>query len=399
MIKIKNSRSLGSSRRLKIMHCVDASDIESTYAVAGLIQEQAKLGYDVGLIYSPSARNAHFDANLKNLHALCSLGLFAISMTSRLGLNSVSALRTIRKTLEQKAPRIVHSHGIQAGTYARLACAKINRKAKTIATFHTSNGKKASRFINSFSGHFKAAAERRFAFMTDGIIFESAQSASLFQTQVGDIPCPSRIIHHGLADYDAYAFAEEGHNAYQKQSYHQEGHIADFVFIGDLVRENAVEIFLQALSGITVQTPVTAAIVGDGPERKALQRHVRKLKFGPHVAFLKPRPIEEAMTKGRCLVYAPTKQDGFPFILLEAGMTALPSITTNAGVIPEIIQNTHKHIIPANDVLALRNRMEAFLIDPTPFEVEADHFAEHLYNTFSAQRMTDAVMEFYYTAV
>ena len=60
---------------------------------------------------------------------------------------------------------------------------------------------------------------------------------------------------------------------------------ADIVFVGRLVNRKGVKALIDAIARIETRRP-TVAIVGDGPLRPRLERHVRRMGLARHIAFL-----------------------------------------------------------------------------------------------------------------
>ncbi|MEM7619579.1 MAG: glycosyltransferase family 4 protein [Pseudomonadota bacterium] len=354
--------------------------------VQDLIIEQARLGFEVGLICDRYIANEISRYKTQEFQNLCKLGIFEIPMTTRLGFSDIRCLRKIRKIAENSQAHVLHGHGPKAAAYTRLATAKMNRHGKKIASFYTPLSQNIDSAGNTFTGSFKRAAERRLATYTDGIIFESTYCANIFQQHIGDVLCPHRIIPHGIRSQEV-----EGHTVNEN--------VYDFIFAGDLNKNSGIDLFIKAMSNITVQTPVTALIVGNGSEKTNVKRQIRKLGFSQHIQLQDQSPYEADFRQARCCVIPARRQEIFPYIFLNAALSEIPIIATNTGIISEITSGTSKTLLPTDDSRALLERMEAFLLDSLPFEIEAELFAEHVDKMFSAQRMTDAIMEFYFTAV
>ena len=83
--------------------------------------------------------------------------------------------------------------------------------------------------------------------------------------------------------------------------------------------------------------------------------------------------------------------------MLEAAASEVPFIATDVGCYSEIIDGTSIELVPPKDVDRMRERMEAFLVDPTPHEVQAELFAEHICEKFKADIMVDELLEMYFS--
>ena len=108
------------------------------------------------------------------------------------------------------------------------------------------------------------ALERRLARKTDGLIFESTFAADAYRAGVGTPACPARVIPNGLLpeEFTAVVPAADA---------------ADVVFIGELRRLKGVDVLIDALSLVSARRPVTAVIVGDGPDAMTFRHQAQTL--------------------------------------------------------------------------------------------------------------------------
>ena len=106
--------------------------------------------------------------------------------------------------------------------------------------------------------------------------------------------------------------------------------IADVVVTGRLVPHKRIELVLQAL---THAPGITAAIIGDGPERERLEAYAARLGIAERVCFtgrIEDDARVTAIVKGaRCVVCA-SEQEGFGMSVLEAMAAGTPPIVVQA---------------------------------------------------------------------
>jgi len=108
-------------------------------------------------------------------------------------------------------------------------------------------------------------------------------------------------------------------------------------------------------------------IVGDGPQRTALEQQSTTLALGSHVTFAGNR--DDVAPWLQCLdVFALPSyaNEGVPQALLQAMFTGLPAVTTNAGAIPEIaVHEQTAIVVPKEDPRALASALATLLADRT----------------------------------
>lgn len=108
------------------------------------------------------------------------------------------------------------------------------------------------------------------------------------------------------------------------------------------------------------------AIVGDGPQRDALERHVAALGLEPRVRFAgQQRDVAPWLASLDVFALPSTANEGVPQALLQAMFAGVPCVTTSAGAIPEIARDGETAlVVPAGDAGALARAIDRVLADP-----------------------------------
>lgn len=340
------------------------------------------MGHHVGIICDARPAGKAAEAALRNLgENVCSLGVFRVAMSRQLGLHDLTACWAVRRFARDAQAQILHGHGAKGGAYARLAVHKLKRSGLDIRAFYTPHGGSLHYSPGSLKGRIFMALERRLGHKTDGLIFESAYSAELYQAKVGPFTCQAHVIPNGLKPQDFYELVLD-ENA------------AEFVFVGELRHLKGVDIFLQALAELRKKRPVTAYIAGGGPQTAKFQTLARKLKLVDAVTFAGPTPAGAAFTRGRCLI-VPSRAESLPYIVLEAAAAQLPIIATQVGGIPEIVEGSEMPLIRPGDTQALMLEMQSFLDNPQAFVDRAIILQNTVAKRFSVDGMARAITHFY----
>jgi glycosyltransferase involved in cell wall biosynthesis len=114
------------------------------------------------------------------------------------------------------------------------------------------------------------------------------------------------------------------------------------------------------------------AVVGDGPERASLERHVRELRLGDRVELLGSRSQEQLAELYReatlfalpCRVLADGDRDGIPNVLVEAMASGLPVVATRISAIPELVRDGENGLlVPERSAGELAAAIERLLAD------------------------------------
>ena len=107
-------------------------------------------------------------------------------------------------------------------------------------------------------------------------------------------------------------------------------------------------------------------IVGDGPQRAALEAQTDALKLRPRVTFAGQRDDVAPWLAALDVFVLPSyANEGVPQALLQAMFAGIPAVTTAAGAIPEIARDGDTaRVVAMEDPAALAAGIDALLADP-----------------------------------
>lgn len=349
--------------------------------VLDLTREQIARGHRVGLIADLRTGGAHADAVLRTLEPSLALGLTRIAMRRHVAASDVFVLAHVMRRVAQTQADVVHGHGAKGGAYARLVFA--NRRAVRTYTPH---GGSLLFGHDTLAGKFYLATERLLMLRGDLFLFESAYSADIFRSKIGNPRGLVRIVHNGVsrAEFEPIVTKADA---------------TDLVFMGELRPVKGIDVLIDAIAllrrdGRTVST----TLVGDGPEREALHAQVERLGLTTIIHFKPAMAGYEALTLGRIMV-VPSRSESLPYVVLEAAAGGKPLITTRVGGIPEIYGPLSDGLVPPKDAPALAHAIAAALDQPAATEATARALRERVAASFSVDRMVDGVLGAYQTAL
>ena len=167
-------------------------------------------------------------------------------------------------------------------------------------------------------GVFGKAVERLAAGLTAHPIAVSPSTARALASL--GVPGPVPVIPNGidLARIAAISPAAES---------------SDVIFAGRLIREKNVDVLLRALVPVREEVPdLRALIIGDGPERPALEALAHDLGLAGAVTFTGFLPDYDAVIaamKASRVFALPSTREGFGIAALEAMACGLPVVTTD----------------------------------------------------------------------
>ncbi len=116
------------------------------------------------------------------------------------------------------------------------------------------------------------------------------------------------------------------------------------VTVGRLIPERRFDVLLEAVAAVRREgRPLTLTIVGDGPQRQALQRLAGQLEIDHAVRFVggvAPGAVGGYLLDADVYV-SPTTIDNFGTAVVEAAAHGLPAIVTRVGFPAELVQPPH----------------------------------------------------------
>lgn len=164
------------------------------------------------------------------------------------------------------------------------------------------------------------------------------------------------------------------------------------VSAGRLVPWKGFRTLIDLMPGLLGEIPdLTLVIIGDGPQRAALEARAKELNVSERVRFAGRQPKETLMhaIKGADLFVLNTGYEGFSHQLLEVMALGVPVVTTNVGGNPELIEDGKEgQLVPFDDKEALQNAITRVLSDE---ELRAAFVAaaESKAHSFELSRMLD----------
>ena len=165
-----------------------------------------------------------------------------------------------------------------------------------------------------------------------------------------------RIVGNGLP-LEAIADAANGADAF------------DVLYVGRLIDEKRVDLLLDAIALLRASLPaLRCAIVGDGPERIALERQAARLDLGNQVAFL--GHVDDAaafgLMKAAKVFVQPSMREGFGMTVAEAqACGAVPVVVrSDASAAPDLVRDGVDGVVVDATPSAIAEAVLTLLRDP-----------------------------------
>ena len=135
------------------------------------------------------------------------------------------------------------------------------------------------------------------------------------------------------------------------------------LYAGNLVPVKAPDVLFSSFAAARFRRPVELHLLGDGPLRAGLEKSAAALAPDRRAVFhgVVPHADLPLWLSAADLLVLPSRAEGVPNILLEAGASGCPYVATRVGGIPEISDHAGALLVDSGDVGGLRGALESVL--------------------------------------
>src|SRR5215213_3815870 len=137
------------------------------------------------------------------------------------------------------------------------------------------------------------------------------------------------------------------------------------LFVGRLAAQKGVRTLVE-VAGLLENPSAQVLLVGDGPERKALECEAKRIGVGDRlhfVGFVAHERVSAVLAHADLLVL-PSLYEELGTVLLEAMQAGLPIVASKTGGIPDVIENgVNGMLVPPGDPDALARAIDRLLAD------------------------------------
>ena len=146
-----------------------------------------------------------------------------------------------------------------------------------------------------------------------------------------------------------------------------EGRQYDLIAVGNLIPLKQFDIFVRLVARLREERPkLQALLIGDGPQRPALEALAQSLGVSTHITFTGAIPREKVMNhlaQSKVLVH-PSSYESYGFVLVEALQQGCQVVASPVGIAPEIpgirtVENLEEMVIASR--LALEDSRKPVL--------------------------------------
>jgi glycosyltransferase involved in cell wall biosynthesis len=252
-----------------------------------------------------------------------------------------SAVRGLRAAVRAQRVDLVHSHSVRQDVVTLLAT-----RGLSVPILSTPHGWEA-----------RASLKERARMLVDkaalvGFDAVAPLSEELRASLRWPVPVPRRKVHlipNGvdLSEVDA---AQPAEGLLPGQATEREFVVG---YVGQLIKRKGVDVLIDALARLP-NAPWACLVVGDGPERAALEEQARRGGLGDRLAFLGYREDRLRYLKRFDLLVLPSFREGVPRCVMEALAAGIPCAGSRIPGIDAVLQDgVTGDTFPPGDAAAL----------------------------------------------
>ena len=236
-------------------------------------------------------------------------------------MGKASAVAGLRRLIRARRVEVLHSHNTAAQHFAGLAC--LGGLAAHVHTEHGSNPHHA--------GLRNRLRQRVLQGLTDRTVAVSEATGREWRARQGRARGEMLVIPNGIDPDPPEQYARLTREA-ARQELGLSGRGPVVGSVGRLARIKGYDRLLPAMAAL-VRTGVDGRLllIGDGPERAALEAQAATLGLADRVRFAGYRADARRLLPALDLFVLPSRGEGLPVALLEAMAAGVPVAATEAG--------------------------------------------------------------------
>ncbi|WP_075288658.1 glycosyltransferase family 4 protein [Pararhizobium arenae] len=369
-------------RPLRIIHCFRSPLGGIFRHVRDLAEAHAKAGHEVGILCDSTTGGSYEDKLFDEIRPFLALGLVRLPIRRSIGPSDIKALWGSYKEIRSLRPDIIHGHGAKGGAVARIIGSALRVNRYCVARLYSPHGGSLHYDKKTMLGKSVFFLEKIQEYFTDAIVFVCDFERCTYEAKVGRPSTYSERIYNGVNDADfGKVFARPD--------------AADFLYIGMLRDLKGPDVFIDAFARTErlIGRPLSAIMVGDGPQKAEYEQMMLERGLGRRIQMVPAMKATDAFAFSRTVV-VPSRAEAMPYIVLEALAAEKPVIASAVGGIPEVLGANAHVLAPPGDPQALAAIMTQSVTD-ADWARSAMPEPRHFKNSFSSSAMAGSLMHLY----
>lgn len=372
---------MAKNGKMRIIHCFRSPVGGIFRHVRDLAIEHSKAGHEVGIVCDSITGGAYEDSLFDQIRPYLALGLTRIPINRAIGPSDFGAFMKSYQQIRSLQPDVLHGHGAKGGAIARVIGSLLRVNRYCVARLYSPHGG-SLHFRPGVPGSTVFTLERILERMGDATVFVCEFERDAYVDKIGKLTRKVVVNYNGIdsAEFAALSLVDEPR---------------DFQYVGMMRDLKGGDLFIRAFAEAEriVGRPMTALMIGDGPDQARYADMMVQLGLGKRIRMLPAMKQRDAFRLARTLV-VPSRAEAMPYIVLEAVAARKPIIASRVGGIPEALGHDNPALTPAGDWNAMAQVMARAVTEPNWLKMTQPDL-ETFEETFSSQAMGQRMIELY----
>ncbi len=310
---------------LRILHCFRSPVGGIFRHVRDLVEQHRAAGHEVGILCDSLTGGSYEERLFDEIRPKLSLGLIRIPMRRAIAPSDLLAIYRSYSHIKSLRPDILHGHGAKGGVLARMIGSVLRVNRYRVARLYSPHGGSLHFDRSRPSGQLVLHLERLQERFGDALVFVCDYERRTYEAKVGSPRRLSKVIYNGITD------AEFGRIDPPATA-------PDFLYIGMMRDLKGPDVFVDAFARTErlVGQPLSALMIGDGPDRDRYETMIAARGLGRRIRMMPAMPARQAFALAK-IVVVPSRAEAMPYIVLEALAAERPVIASRVGGIPEVL--------------------------------------------------------------
>lgn len=296
--------------------------------------------------------------------------------------SDVRAFLELLKLFREEKPDIVHLNSSKAGALGAVA----GRIARIRHIVYTAHGWVFNEPVSTLSKVFRWLVS-----LVTMLCAHRTITVSHFDTLLSPIKSRAQTVHNGIHPIDFIP-----RDAARKEIC-ERAHIPEDAFIFGAMSELHVNKGIDILIEATYLVDnIQVVVMGEGEERSELEKLIKELSLEERVHLIGFVENSARYLKAFDAFVLPSRKEGLPYAVLEAGIAEVPVIASAVGGVPEIIiDQICGDLVHAFNDLALAESLKEFTENPNTLTHYREALSERIRRYFNFDDMVRHTAEIY----
>jgi len=273
--------------------------------------------------------------------------------------NDIRAVAELYGVIRHLSPDVVHLNSTKAGLVGSIA-ARLYGRTRIVFTAHGW----AHRETRS------GLAKYLIKILSWVTIALSDRVIAVSNLDYDDAPVMVRrhklaIVHNGVGEFSLYE-RERARDLLSNLNKHLDKSKFWILAIAELHPNKGIDVLITAIAQMPIEARagIQVLVMGDGECRNELARQAETAGLGLTIFLLGFVEQARSFLLAADLFVLPSRKEGLPLALIEAGLAQNPVVATNTGGVPEIISSGEAGlIVPPGDPKALSRALLDMITD------------------------------------